>query len=394
MSAGHEDARGHRSSRSWLIAGVIFAVMATAVLVLSTDARWLRLGIVAALWAALLSAFLATHYRRQADRIEDSMVDAQEVYELELEREIAARREYELEIEADARLRAEEHSRAEIDALRGEVATLRATLEKLFGGEVLYERVALTAQSTRMRAFEESKPPPKALPARNGDIPSVITPARENGKPSENGKPAEYAKPREYDKVAEARTELIARVLDPGPRREGPPPRREPEGLSWFSREAKPEPPKPHFVDEVSSGRTRRQTERKPERTTQPHPTESGDLSAALSGGWPSLEPTWEELSRARQEPRQETPSEPVNRTLPAEAQEIQRNAPGGRRRKPEPEEEPARPRARHYKPDPEPEPEPPPPPPSGSHSSGRSVSELLAAYGSDEPRRRRRRDE
>ncbi|MGH3468889.1 MAG: DUF6779 domain-containing protein, partial [Thermocrispum sp.] len=200
-----EDARAHRSSRSWLIAGLIFAVVATALLVLSDDARWLRLGIVAALWAALLGGFLATHYRRQADRATDSMEDAQAMYELELEREIAARREYELEIESEAKRTAQDASRQEIDALRSEVVQLRETLQKLFGGEVLYERVALTAQSTRMRSLADD-PKPKSITAsepRNGELPSVVS--------------APTARP--YDKLADQRTEMIARVLDPEPSR-------------------------------------------------------------------------------------------------------------------------------------------------------------------------------
>jgi hypothetical protein len=39
--------------------------------------------------------------------------------------------------------------------------------------------------------------------------------------------------------------------------------------------------------------------------------------------------------------------------------------------------------------------PVPPAEPPTGSHAEGKSVSELLAAYGGgDNPRRRRRRDD
>lgn len=187
----------HRSSRAWLIAGGIFAVVATALLVLSDDARWLRLGIVAALWAAFLGGFLATHYRRQADRVIESMEDAQAMYELELEREVAARREHELQVEADAKQAAEETARKELDALRHEVATLRETLQKLMGGDVLYERVALTAQSTRVRSLR-SEPKPKTIEAS----------------PQPNG--AETRKGlRRASAMAEQHTEAIDRVLDP-----------------------------------------------------------------------------------------------------------------------------------------------------------------------------------
>ena len=145
------DSRGY--GRLLLVAVLVLAIAATAVLVLSNDARFLRLGVLAALWAALVGAFLAVKYRREAAASEDEVADLQAVYELELEREVAARREYELEIEAETRRRVEEESREDLEALRGELRALRENLEALLGGEVLVERVALRAESTRMRSL-------------------------------------------------------------------------------------------------------------------------------------------------------------------------------------------------------------------------------------------------
>lgn len=147
------DSRGY--GRLLLVAVLVLAIAATAVLVLSNDARFLRLGVLAALWAALVGAFLAVKYRREAAASEDEVADLQAVYELELEREVAARREYELEIEAETRRRVEEESREDLDALRGELRALRENLEALLGGEVLVERVALRAESTRMRSLSD-----------------------------------------------------------------------------------------------------------------------------------------------------------------------------------------------------------------------------------------------
>jgi len=152
MTGVGDDSRGRLVGRPWLVVGFTLAIGATLALVLSNDLRWLRLGIIAALWAAVIGGFLAVKYRKDAAHSEDVVAEAQAVYELELEREIAARREYELEIESDARQRADEDSRGELDALRAEVIALRDSLQSLFGGEVLLERVALTAQATRMRS--------------------------------------------------------------------------------------------------------------------------------------------------------------------------------------------------------------------------------------------------
>lgn len=186
MTGVGDDSRGRLLGRPWLVVGFTLAIGATLALVLSDDLRWLRLGIIAALWAAVIGGFLAVHYRKHAAHSEDAVAEAQAVYELELEREIAARREYELEIEAESRERAETDSRDELDALRAEVIALRDSLQSLFGGEVLLERVALTAQATRMRSVGEDhrlvgssdgKAKPAQLPAgkRPADTPDPRT---------------------------------------------------------------------------------------------------------------------------------------------------------------------------------------------------------------------------
>ncbi|MFB9427982.1 DUF6779 domain-containing protein [Streptoalloteichus tenebrarius] len=152
--ATRERTSGRGSPWVWLVM-LVLAAGATAVLVLSNDARWLRLGMVAALWAALVGAFVAARYRREVMERDDDAAELRTVYELELEREVAARREYELEVEAETRRRLEEEAREDLTALRSELRTLRENLEALLGGEVLVERVALRAESTRMRSLSD-----------------------------------------------------------------------------------------------------------------------------------------------------------------------------------------------------------------------------------------------
>src|SRR6266498_2230450 len=150
-----EPEAGLFGGRALLIGAVVFAAAATGLLVLTDQQKWLRLGIVAALWAALTGAFLAARYRKQLSDQRDTAAERQEIYELELEREVAARREHELTVEAEARRKAEEASRDDIAALRNELANLRQSLESLMGGEFLVERYALQAEATRMRSLED-----------------------------------------------------------------------------------------------------------------------------------------------------------------------------------------------------------------------------------------------
>lgn len=152
-SESEEPNRDNQVARLLMVAVLVLAVASTAVLVLSSSAAWLRLGVLAALWAALLGVFLASRFRKSMAERENEMSDLQSVYELELEREVAARREYELEVEASARKKVEESNRHDLAELRAELRQLRESLERLTGGEVLVERFALQARSTRMRAL-------------------------------------------------------------------------------------------------------------------------------------------------------------------------------------------------------------------------------------------------
>uniref|UniRef100_UPI00055170E1 DUF6779 domain-containing protein n=1 Tax=Actinokineospora inagensis TaxID=103730 RepID=UPI00055170E1 len=158
-------ARGSQAARALLFAALGLALASTAVLVLSDSVRWLRLGVVAALWAALAGAFLAARYRRQVADRADEAAHLHQVYETELEREVAARREYEVEFEATTRRKVEQEAADDLAALRDELQGLRKTLESLLGGEVLVERFALHAEATRMRGAipAAAKPPIRHL---------------------------------------------------------------------------------------------------------------------------------------------------------------------------------------------------------------------------------------
>ncbi len=134
-----------------MLGSFVLAVVAAAALALGADdASLLRLGIVAALWAALLGTFAAVRMRREVTSGADHAEQLRTIYRLELDREIAARREHELTVERELREQVERRERDEITALRGELQSLRDTLRNLLGGDVLVERVALRAESTRL----------------------------------------------------------------------------------------------------------------------------------------------------------------------------------------------------------------------------------------------------
>ncbi|MGH3693720.1 MAG: DUF6779 domain-containing protein [Pseudonocardiaceae bacterium] len=161
------------SCRILMLSSAVMAAGAAAVLALGIqDALLLRLGLLAALWAALLGAFAAAKLRREARSCADHADHLRSTYQLELEREVSARREHTLTVERELREQAEHAQRHDLAALRAEIAAMRTNLE-LLGGASMVERVTLCAESTRVlplvtHPHEDSRAAVPAVPARRG----------------------------------------------------------------------------------------------------------------------------------------------------------------------------------------------------------------------------------
>ncbi|MPZ66493.1 MAG: hypothetical protein GEU83_13600 [Pseudonocardiaceae bacterium] len=187
---------GSGTGRVLVYVSVALAVAAAAVLVLGfDDPRLLRLGIVAALWAALAGSFAAARVRREATSAANQTEDLRAIYQLELEREVAARREHELTVERELRRDIEHGSRAELDALRAELRTLRRNLESVLGGELLVERVALRAESTRMRSLPAQPPSAPYQGREDGRNPPQRAAGLSHHEPAARADPARRPQP-------------------------------------------------------------------------------------------------------------------------------------------------------------------------------------------------------
>ncbi len=152
---------------------VVLAVVASLFLVFSDSVQVLRIGLMAALWAAVIGAIAMTKYRRESAAGQAKIRDLQTVYELQLEREVSARREYEAGVET--RVRGELSVEAsELAALRAELAALRGSLEILFDGRMPPERVAIDAEAVRVG---ELGPATVRPPATFAPKPTYATPA-------------------------------------------------------------------------------------------------------------------------------------------------------------------------------------------------------------------------
>lgn len=162
-------ARLRRSGRrpGWILLTVllVLAIAASSALVFTNRVELLKLAVILALWAAVVAAFVSVIYRRQSDSDQAKVRDLKLVYDLQLEREISARREYELTVESHLRreLAAElrEQSADEVAALRAELAALRANLEYLFDADLSHLR-AIGGERDATPALEEWTPSAEA----------------------------------------------------------------------------------------------------------------------------------------------------------------------------------------------------------------------------------------
>ncbi|KAA0022063.1 DUF6779 domain-containing protein [Antrihabitans cavernicola] len=243
--------RGRRSAGQYFIGAIIALALTASVVSLFFDsARLLRIGVVIAVWAALLGAFAMHKYRRDAAIDQAKARDLQTVYELQLEREISARREFELGVESRVRdeLRPDAH---ELAGLRSELASLRNSLEMLFDGKLPVDRVALRADSTRVQELA-SGPYSSYQPAPSG----LFVP--------DNGSPR-FATP--YDAPVTAETSIVPPDLgvpvvpEPAVQPESEPAQPEPVAAPEpvIAATVEPEPePEPVILPEAAAGSRRR----------------------------------------------------------------------------------------------------------------------------------------
>jgi hypothetical protein len=152
LSRGARVRRGGRRP-GWVLltALLVLAMGASSALVFTNRVELLKLAVILALWAAVAGAFVSVLYRRQSDADQSRVRDLKLVYDLQLDREISARREYELTVESQLRRELASELRAEaaddLAALRAELAALRTSLEILFDTD-LEDRRALEKPQT------------------------------------------------------------------------------------------------------------------------------------------------------------------------------------------------------------------------------------------------------
>ncbi|MFB1294531.1 DUF6779 domain-containing protein [Mycobacterium sp. pW049] len=396
--------RGNRRP-GWILMTVllVLAIVASSALVFTNRVELLKLAVIVALWAAVVAAFVSVIYRRQSDSDQAKVRDLKLVYDLQLEREISARREYELSVESHLRRELASEIRAqsadEVAALRAELAALRANLEYLFDADLSHrpaietERTAGRVSSSRIDTENDDKAiadiedhAPETDESPIIDVPAEPHPPEGEWAPPPNDAGGAHRRSGEQTGGRRRRADDTVQPQWAPPPPQGPPPSAPP-----------PQPPQPQAP---------------PYQRPQAQPQ------------FPWLPPAPPTPEAPQPVPQNPAPAAANWQPAPAEGQWIPAGEPGsnwvapagngtqgeyvGRRRAPEegpppppaadPEPQPEPPRGRHSSgPEQQAEPEPAEPEAEGgAHAGGQSVADLMArlqATPSGGGRRRRRDD-
>lgn len=290
VSRGARSRRGGRGPGSLLLTGLlVLAIVASSTLVFTNKVELLRLAVVLSLWAAVLAAFVTVIYRRQSEVAQARARDMKFVYDLQLDREISARREYELSVEAQLRRQLSREVRAqaadEMAALRAELASLRSHLEVLLGTD-LAPRPALESERIAV-----------PMPAAPGRVESSrITVVAEEVVTVSDDETAIIDVPEE-PLVPEPVTQA---PVEPPPAQDYRPPRWRPEPQPAAFTPPPPQPETPWRPPEVRLGRHTGQ----PQRPEPPVPAEPVPAPESARGRhWVPAEPASPAAGRHRGAP-------------------------------------------------------------------------------------------
>src|SRR5262249_35825730 len=137
----------------------------------SDNPRVLRLAVVVALWAFVIGAMAGVRRRpaepaeAPADETTGTAVELRRVYEVELERDLAARRELQAQLAAGLPRALDEGLRQQVEVVRDDVRLLHDQVMARLEGELRVERVAWHGESTRLTG---GNPTMRGLTAEGG----------------------------------------------------------------------------------------------------------------------------------------------------------------------------------------------------------------------------------
>lgn len=141
-----------------LMFGLIVLAVVASVLMLFLDSEvWLKISVIAALWAAFIGAVLATRYSSALKAERERAQQIEGVHNAELEREKSQFAQRQAAMETDYTKRVQNIRDEQLEQLRAELAQMRRQLAELSGRDLGEEdQRAVRARAERIREIENS----------------------------------------------------------------------------------------------------------------------------------------------------------------------------------------------------------------------------------------------
>lgn len=158
-----------------LIILVLLAIVASIVMLIFDSNAWLKVALLAALWAAVIGFFLVARYRQQAQAAEAAREADRQAFEAQVE---AAQNSSAVTAPVPV-VRDPELTAEMIAELKEEIASLRTQLEELSGTAFGYEPAALRAEARRILEVEARDMQPVNMPEPEPEPEPVVEPEPE-----------------------------------------------------------------------------------------------------------------------------------------------------------------------------------------------------------------------
>ena len=137
-----------------IVVMLVFAVVATILMLFTDSETWTKIAVLCALWAAIVGCIAVARLRKQVDNQRRDTDNLERLHQAELERELATHREQELILEQNYYDSLQEQEQNTLADIRAELTVLRENLSAMMGTDLDTERTALKAEAQRILELE------------------------------------------------------------------------------------------------------------------------------------------------------------------------------------------------------------------------------------------------
>ena len=143
-------------SRALMFGLILLALVASLLMLFMDSEAWLKVAVIAALWAAFIGAVLVSRYSSALSAERDRSRQLQRSHTAELEREKSEHQKREAMLESSYEQRIRDQRDEHLEQLRQELAVMRQQLAAMSGGEFGEEQTSVRAKAERVREIENS----------------------------------------------------------------------------------------------------------------------------------------------------------------------------------------------------------------------------------------------